>query len=211
MPSLRNQGEASRLGHLRRQGQRLRDDAALGRTRDRELRGLRHVFAVHQARLDGAPQARVLQRFLGAGAVGRVLRVGNGELAQAPVFERGGQILELAIGLQGRAWRHQDTDAAHGIGPPSVFGLARVGQLKHEPLIGRHEQVKGRTLQDLRFEVTRRTKHQPHRLAGLLLELRGDGFKGELQVGRRGHGGHGLRWHGRSHGQGGKGDPCAGP
>jgi len=135
----------------------------------------------------------MLQRLLGTGAVGSVVGVGDGELQQPAILEGRGQVLQFAIELQGRAGRHHDADATHRIGTSAVPGLAGVGQLVDEALVGRHEHVKGRTLQDLSLEVARRTKDQPQLLPGLILEARGHLLDGELEVGSGSHRRQSLR------------------
>ena len=162
--------------------ERERDDAHRCVAGLHELRGLGDVLALHQARLHRLPHAGGAQCLLGALAVGRVARVGDGDAAEHGV----GEVLQLqAARVAGRAPQH---DAAERVGPGRAVGealgleRARVGD------VGGEIEIEGRALADLRGELARGAVHHLDDITRMrATELGDDLVERELEVGGRRH------------------------
>ena len=102
----------------RRERQRQRHDSGIRRAALHELQGLRDVLAKHQFRFHTLVQPQRPQGGLGGASVGRVLRVGDGDVFHRRVAQRGRRIERRGAG-------HPHHDAAHGVDEDRVPARSR--------------------------------------------------------------------------------------
>ena len=119
---------------------------------------------------------------LGRAAIRGVIGVCDGELGQAAVVDRRTKTAKVAIGVNRRALRQEETDAAGGVELARALRLAGGGQFLDVAFVRRQEDLKGRPVQDLLREGARRTEDQTDRLAGLLCEQARDLGESSVQV-----------------------------
>jgi hypothetical protein len=160
MPAFRDEGKVAAGGDGRCQRQGIGDDAALGVAGGGELGRLGHVLAEHQFRRDRLPQAAVAQRFLGPHAVGRMLRIGDGEAGDPPRGKCSGKIGEVFVGFELRAVGCEDDDAPKRVEGSFVAGESVPMKIEHEAFVGREIRLVGRALADLAGEVAGRAEGQ---------------------------------------------------
>ncbi len=111
MPALGDEHMAALRAYARQEHDRVGDDAALGATGEGELRGLRDIFAEHEAGLELLPQAGGLQGLHRRLAIGRMLWVGDGEARDTTRAQRLRQSLELGVECEIGYARRDQRDA----------------------------------------------------------------------------------------------------
>ena len=147
MPGIRDQRPGTLALHGRRQYQGQRDDAGISRAGVDELGGVGDVLAHHQLGLHGCPDALVLQGLLATQAIGGVLGVGDGELADGAV----GQVLKCHLrqfGLQ-----TPQNDAPHRVGPGGTGRQALFLKLARVLDVSGEIHIEGRAILDLGEEL----------------------------------------------------------
>jgi hypothetical protein len=128
----------------------------------------------------------MLESLFGAPAVGCMFRIGYGKAGDSARLQRRPQIVHRSVGLQDRAVRRHQHDAAFRVEIALVPGEAVLVKIGDEFLVGSHEDLEGCALADLGGEVAGGAEGELHVLAGVGLEGCSERAHGKLQVGSRG-------------------------
>ena len=152
----------------------MRDDAGFGRAGGGELGRLTDVLAEHDLAGELVPQPRLLQCLARSDAVGRYVRIGDGEVRNLSGRQRIAEALQLAVDRNGGALGRDDADAPAREDDGRAFGQSLGRELLDALVVGGKQHLERRGLLDLLHEVARRTVGDAHFLPRLLLELRRD-------------------------------------
>ena len=168
-------------GEGRRVNERFREDADLRAARLDELSRLGNIFTKDEFRFYLFVEARVLERFDCRTAVGRVVRIGDGDFLDGSVEERlPAGFIGIEFGFGGRP----EDDAADGVGIGGV-GEDEAGfiELARIVAVGREEKVERCAVLDLREKVPARAEGEVEFYTGLFFVGGGDVGEGGFEVG----------------------------
>ena len=115
-------------------------------------------------------------------AVGRDLRIGDGEAAHAAGLGQPCQAFEPLIDRERRALRREDHQPADGVHGAGIARQSRGGQLIRELLVCREEQLEGRAVPNLPRQRSRGAEHQLDARPSGARERVGDLVQREIQV-----------------------------
>ena len=155
-----------------------RDESHLGVAGIGILRGLSDVFGDDEFGPERGEETNVIESGAGGASVGGVLGVGDGD-----GFDGGiAQGFEGKRGKTGVVARPED-ERAVGVGQRlRLFGFAGIDHVLRERKVGGHEEVEGRSLNDLRGECGGGLAGGEDLDAGLLLELGEERGQNRLKV-----------------------------
>ena len=146
-----------------------------------ELVGLADVLAFHQLRPERGGEAELVHRLGGGEAVGRGLRVGDGQVPEAATLQH------LTLGVDVAGLGRPECQGADGIGEARAgHDLAFLLQFRRSAVVGGEENLERRAVLDLRIELAGGAVGGDQPVPGVFLEFLGDGLDRRGEVGRDG-------------------------
>ena len=169
----------------------------LGGTGRNEGRRLANVLADDEQRLHLIPQAIFLQGLPRGAAIGRRLRIGNGDVLHLAGGKRVLETLQFGVDGHRRSLRHDEAQLPARKDNGLAFRKSTLGKLLDALVVGGEQSLERRGVLDLMHEIAGGAIGDLHALTGFLLVALGDLVERIAQARRRGDRGRIIGAHRR--------------